>query len=196
MSVDTKQVKQLRDETGVSVMECKKALEESDGDIEKARTILKKKGSKAAEKKSDRDLGSGVVAAYVHANNNVGAMLELRCETDFVSRNEEFQALAYDIAMHIAAMNPEYTSEEDITDQDLKEARQMFEDEVADKPEDLQEEIMEGKLNKHFSQKVLLSQPYIKDQDKTIEDLLNEAVQKFGENLEIGQFSRIETLDR
>ena len=145
--VTTEQVKELRDATGISVMECRKALVEAKGDREKALEILKKRSSAMAEKKSDRALGAGTVAAYVHANGTVGALVLLYSETDFVSKNEDFKKLAYDIAMHVAAMNPE-------------------------------------------NEKELLKQHYVKDPSQTVETLINNAIQKFGEKVEIGGFSR------
>ena len=188
--VSTDQVKELRAQTGISVMQCKKALEEADGDMEKALVILRKASSKAADKKSDRDLGAGVISSYIHGEGSVGTMVELSCETDFVSKNEEFRALAYEIAMHIAASNPEYITRTEVQDADLEKAKEVFMKEVEDKPEDLQEKILSGKLDAYFNEKILLEQPYIKDDSKTIGDLIKEAVQKFGERTEIRRFAR------
>lgn len=188
--VTTDQIKELREKTGVSVMQCKKALEEAGGDEKKAIAILSKKSKEIAEKKSDRKLGAGTVAAYVHAGNTVGAMLELLCETDFVAKNEEFQKLAYEIAMQIAAMNPEYAAEDDVPEDAKQTARELFLKEVEDKKDDLKDQIIAGKMESYFKDRILLKQPYIKDGDKTIEDLVKEGVQKFGENIEIGRFER------
>lgn len=190
MTISTEQVKALRDETGISVMQCKKALEEADGDIEKARIILAKKSKASAEKKQDRDLGAGVVASYIHAGDSVGVLVELLCETDFVARNEEFKKLGYEIAMHIAAMNPEFKTTDEITDEDKKKAQEVFAEEVADKPEELRQQILDGKMESFFETRVLMSQPYIKDGSKTIQALTDEAVQKFGERVEVGRFAR------
>ena len=134
-SVSTEEIKKLRETTGVSVMECKKALEEAEGDMEKAQVILRKKSSAAAAKKADRELGAGTVASYIHASKDVGAMVVLSCETDFVSKNPEFEALAYDIALHITASAPEFISRTQVTDEATQAAREVFAKEAADKPE-------------------------------------------------------------
>ncbi len=183
-------VKKLRDETGVSIMQCKKALEESSDDIEKAKVVLRKISAQVAEKKSGRDLGSGVVQAYVHANNSVSATIVLACETDFVAKNEEFIKLAYDIAMHVVAMAPEFLTASDVKEEDTAAARSVFEDEAADKPEDMREKIVEGKMKSYLKEKVLLDQPFVKDADKTVSTLIDEATQKFGERIEIAEFKR------
>jgi elongation factor Ts len=189
--VTTAQIKELRNLTGVSVMQVKKALEEAGGEMEKAKVILQKKSSEIAAKKADRELGAGTVAAYVHNNNSVAAMVELLCETDFVSGNDDFQSVAYDIAMHIAAMNPAFKSEDEISAEDKKVAESVFVEEVADKPAEMQEKILQGKMDAYFKDKVLLNQSFIKDPAKTISDLVAEASQKFGERVELGEFSRI-----
>ena len=188
--VTTDEIKQLRDKTGVSVMQCKKALEEAGGDMEKALIILAKQASASAEKKSERDLGAGTIAAYIHGEGSVGAMVELSCETDFVAKNEDFKKLAYELAMQVAATNPKYLSEDDVDDQAREKAKEVFADEIKDKPADLQEKILSGKLSAYFDEKTLLKQAYIKDDSKTIGGLINEAVQKFGERTEIRRFSR------
>jgi elongation factor Ts len=191
--ITTEQIKELRDLTGISVMQVKKALEEAGGDMEKAKVMLQKKSSEIAAKKSDRDLGAGAVVAYTHNNNSVAAMVELQCETDFVSGNDEFKQVAYDIAMHIAAMNPAFKTERDISDKDKETARSVFAEEVADKPADMQDKIIDGKMSSYFKEKVLMSQSFIKDPSKTIKDLIQDATQKFGERVELGEFSRIST---
>ncbi|PIQ91463.1 MAG: elongation factor Ts [Parcubacteria group bacterium CG11_big_fil_rev_8_21_14_0_20_39_22] len=195
MAITTDTIKELRDITGISVMQCKKALEESDGDMDKAVILLRKKGAKDAEKKSDRTLGAGAIAAYIHGNGSVGAMVELSCETDFVSKNEEFRQVAYDIAMHIAAQNPKYKAEKDIPEADKEKAKEVFIKEVADKPDDMKEKILEGKLASHFKEQVLLDQTFIKNPELTIADLVQNAVQKFGEKVEISHFVRLSTID-
>lgn len=188
------QVKALRDETGVAVMQCKKALEEAGGDMEKARMMLRKKSGELAAKKSDRALAAGVVAAYIHGNASVGAIVELSCETDFVSKNEEFRKLAYDIAMHVVATNPKYRTVEDITEADREKAKAFFAEEVektmAGKPEEIKAKALEGKINTFFGEQVLMAQPYVKNPDTTIGDLVKGAVQKFGENTELTRFAR------
>jgi len=192
MEITTEVIKELRDKTGISVMQCKKALEEASGDMEKAIMLLKKKSGEIASKKSDRSLGSGTIAAYIHAGGTVGSMIELSCETDFVAKNEEFKKLAYDIAMHSAATNPEFVSVDDISEDDKKKAVEMFEKEVneSDKPEDIKKKMLEGKLNSYFNERILLEQSFVKNPDITIKGLLEEAVQKFGERTEITNFVR------
>lgn len=189
----TDDVKKLRDATGISVMQCKNALEEAGGDYDKALLILQKKGSALAAKKADRELGAGAVAAYVHSNKEVGSMVVLHSETDFVAKNEEFTALAYDIAMHIAAANPQYVKRADIDETKLAEIKALFEKEVADKPDNLKEQILEGKVSAYLKNIVLLEQDFIKDPEKTIQALIEGAVQKFGERIEVGQFTRYST---
>lgn len=185
------QVKTLRDRTGVSIMQCKKALEETGGDIEKAIIILRKKGAAAAEKKNDRTLGAGVIAAYVHSTGTVGAMVELSCETDFVSRNPEFKALAYEIAMHVAAAKPEYLRTEDVPAEAKERAKEVFAKDVEGKPAEMREKIMEGKLKAYFDERVLLEQNYIRNPDVTIRELVEGAIQKFGEKTELSRFVRL-----
>jgi len=194
--ITTELIKSLREETGVSVMQVKKALEESGGDKEKALVILKKKSGELAAKKADRTLGAGTIAAYVHSTNNVGALVELSCETDFVSKNEEFKALAYSIAMHVAATNPTHLSREHVSAEDKAKAAEVFAEEVKDKPEALKAKILEGKLNAYFDDKVLLEQPYIKNPDTKIQGLLDAAVQKFGEKTVISRFVRFSVLGK
>jgi len=190
--ITTEQIKELRDQTGVSVMQCKKALEEADGDKEKALIFLRKKSSDIASKKADRTLGAGTIATYIHAGGTVGVMVELACETDFVANNEEFKKLAYDIAMHIAASNPDFLRVEDITDADKERVKEVFAKEVAesDKPAEVKEKMLQGKLDTYFNEKVLLGQPFIKNPDTTIGELVDQAVQKFGEKTEVTRFVR------
>jgi len=176
--------------TGVSVMQCKKALEEAGGDVAKATVILKKHSAASAEKKADRSLAAGAVGSYIH-DGAIGAMAILSCETDFVAKNPEFVALAREIAMQIAATNPAYTTSDEIPADAKEAATAVFEKEVADKPKDMQAKILEGKLASYFRDQVLLEQVYIKDETKTIRDLLNEATQKFGERVEISRFTRL-----
>ncbi len=190
INVTTAEIKILRDETGLSVMQCKKALEDAGGDKEKARIILQKKGSEIAAKKGDRTLGAGTVVAYIHASGTIGSMVELSCETDFVGKNPEFKAVAYDIAMHVTATSPKYLRREDISEEDRKKVSETFRAEVADKPADMQEKILAGKVDSYFADKVLLDQPFIKNPDLKIVDLINGAIQKFGERTEIRRFER------
>ena len=188
--ITTEQIRDLREKTGVSVMQCKKALEEAKGDMERALILLRKKGADIAAKKAERSLGAGVIASYIHSTGTVGAMVELSSETDFVSKNEAFRALAYDIAMHVTASNPEFLKKEDVTEGALKEAREAFGKEVEGKPANIKEKIMEGKLAAYFGERTLLEQKFIKDQDRTVNDLIQAAIQKFGEKIEVSRFVR------
>ena len=190
MDITTEVIKELRDKTGISVMQCKKALEEANGDIAQAEVILKKRSSAAAEKKSDRELGAGTIGSYIH-EGAVGSMVLLSCETDFVAKNPEFEALARDIAMQVAATDPKYISSDDISSEAKDAAVEVFKKEIADKPADMQEKIMEGKLSSYFQDQVLLEQPFIKDDSKSVKALLDEATQKFGERAEISNFARL-----
>lgn len=191
MQITTEQIKELRDETGVSVMQCKKALEEAGGDMEKAKIILRKISKQSADKKSGRTLGAGTVASYIHGNGGVGAMVELLCETDFVARNEEFKVLAKEIAMHITALAPEYLKSEDVKAEDKARAQELFEKDIdSSKPKEMRDKIMEGKLAAYFGEKVLLEQSFIKNPELKISTLVEQANQKFGERTEIGRFVR------
>ena len=192
MEITTTTIKELRDKTGVSVMQCKKALEEAGGDVAKAEVILKKHSAASAEKKADRSLAAGAIGSYVH-DGAVGAMVLLSCETDFVAKNPEFVALARELAMQVAATNPTYTSTDDVPEEAKATATAVFEKEVADKPEAMRAKILEGKLASYFQDQVLLEQPFIKEESKKVRDLLNEATQKFGERVEVSRFARIST---
>jgi len=189
MELTTEIIKQLREKTGVSVMQCKKALEEANGDLAQAEVILKKRSAASAEKKGDREFGAGFIGSYVH-EGAIGAMVLLSCETDFVAKNPEFEVLAREIAMQVAATNPTYLRPEDISEDKKNAAVAVFEKELEGKPEEMKAKILEGKLASYFSDQVLSEQPYIKDDSKTIRALLNEATQKFGERVEVTQFAR------
>jgi elongation factor Ts len=190
MEITTEIIKALRERTGVSVMQCKKALEEAGGDLAKAEVILKKHSAASAEKKADRTLGAGIIGWYVH-DGSIGAMVILSCESDFVAKNPEFGALARDIAMQVAATDPLYTVMMEISEESKHAAIAVFEKEAAGKPQEMQAKILEGKLASHFRDHVLLEQPFIKDESKTVRDLLNEATQKFGERVEVSRFVRL-----
>ncbi len=196
MTITTDQVKELRDKTGISVMQCRKALEEAEGDMDKAQIILKKKGAEIANKKSDRNLGAGTIAAYIHSNGNVGAMIELASETDFVSKNPEFKTLAYEIAMHITALKPEFLNKAEISEENRNKATEVFQKELEGKPKEMHEKIMEGKLNAYFADRILLEQPFIKNGEQTIGQLIEGAIQKFGEKIEVARFARFGVLDK
>jgi elongation factor Ts len=193
MAITTEQVKALRDKTSLSIMQCHKALEEAGGDMEKAIVILQKRSGEIAQKKSERTLGAGIVSSYIHAAGSVGAIVELSCETDFVAKNEGFKALAYDLAMQVAATDPQFLKMEDINEEARKTASEVFAEEVKDKPEDLKAKILEGKLNAYFGENTLMEQPFIKNPDMKIKDLITGAVQKFGERTEIRRFVRFST---
>lgn len=192
MAITMDEVKKLRDETGVSIMQCKKALEESGGDMEKAKIALRKKASADASKKGDRAFGAVCSQAYIHQGGKVGAMVQLVCETDFVAQNPEFIALAADIAVHIAGLNPEFVKESDIDEAVKAKYMESFMEEAAKtgKPEDIQKKIAEGKWSEFLAGSVLLNQKFLKDDSKTIADLLSGAIQKFGENTSISKFVR------
>lgn len=193
MAITTDDIKLLRDETGVSIMQCKKALEEAGGDMEKARMILRKNSATAASKKSERTLGAGMVGYYIHSNKKIGAMVELFCETDFVAQNADFIAAANDLAMQIAAMAPEFTRSSDIDEVATQKARDFFQEEAdkSDKPADIKEKMIQGKMNEFFAEKTLMNQSFVKNPDITIEQMINELIQKTGEKVEIGKFVRL-----
>ncbi|MBN2094310.1 MAG: elongation factor Ts [Candidatus Zambryskibacteria bacterium] len=199
MSITTEKIKELRDATGVSIMQCKKALEEVGGDMEKAKIILRKISKQTTDKKASRDLGAGVIESYIHNNGSVGAMIELLCETDFVAKNEEFKALAREIAMHVAAMAPEYLKMEEVKDEEKVKARELFEKEMEENPsnvlkarksKEIRDKIIEGKISSYFGEKVLLNQSFIKNPEMTVQTLIDGANQKFGERTEICRFVR------
>ncbi len=190
MEITTDIIKKLRDMTGVSVMQCKKALEEADGDLAKAEVILKKHSAAAAAKKAERTLGAGIIGSYVH-DGGIGAMVILSCESDFVAKNPEFGALARDIAMQVTATDPMYTVMLEISEEAKHAAIAVFEKEVVGKPKEMQTKILEGKLASHFRDQILLEQPFIKDETKTVQNLLDEATQKFGERIEVSRFVRL-----
>ncbi len=190
MTISTELVKALRDETGISIMQCRKALEEAAGDKEKALVILRKKGAEGAAKKADRTFGAGAIASYIHGTGNVGAMVELACETDFVSKNDEFKTLARDIAMHVAATNPQFITRTEVNEESLSAARSVFEDEAKDKPEAMRAKIVEGKINAYLKEQILMDQPFIKNPELTIGQLVENAMQKFGEKTAVTRMAR------
>lgn len=189
MEISTEIVKALREKTGISVMQCRKALEEAGGDEAKALEILALKSKDIAGKKFDRTFGAGAVQAYIHSNKEIGAMVTLSCETDFVSKNEEFVKLAYDIALHAAALRPQYIRREDIPEDKIAKIKESLLPEVEGKPEAMKEKILEGKLGAFLANVVLLEQPFVKDDTKTIKNLLDAAVQKFGERTDVTNLS-------
>ena len=183
-------IKQLREETGHSIAKCREALEESGGDMDRAREVLREKGALAAQKKADRDLNSGVIQSYIHTTNRIGSMVELLCETDFVARNDEFIALARDIAMHCAAFQPRYVSRDSVPAEDLEKVTAELKEGIdSGKPSEVQETVLNGMLDKRMKEVVLLEQAFVKDDTRTVRNLIEEAVQKFGERTEIGRMS-------
>ncbi len=194
MAVDAKLVKTLREMTGAGFLECKKALEETGGNLEEAVELLRKKGIAKAAKKAGRETKEGLIHAYIHAGGRVGVLLELNCETDFVARNELFKELANELALQIAAMRPKWVKREDVPKEIVeKEGEIAREAAIAEgKPEHIAEKIAEGKLEKFYKENVLLEQPYIKDDSKTIEELIKEYIAKIGENIQVGRFCRFE----
>lgn len=191
MAISTQDIKKLRDATGVGMMDAKKALEEAGGDQEKALEVLRKKGQAKAEKRSERSANAGLVEAYVHMNR-VGAMVEVNCETDFVARTDDFQQFIKDIAMHVAASNPRYLKPDNIPEAEIDKEKAIYEEELKDKPENVRDQIIEGKLNKFYEQVCLYHQPFIKDPEKTIDAYQTELIAKLGENIVISQFKRME----
>jgi elongation factor Ts len=191
MEITSVQLKELRAKTGISVMQCKQALEEAEGDMEKAVIILKKRRAEAADKKADRTLGAGAVGVYVHNTNEVAATVLLACETDFVSKNEEFIALAKDVAMHVAATDPKFISKDELPADATDKAKEVFAPELEGKPEEMKEKIMEGKLASYFKDQILLEQDFIKNPEQTIGEMISGAIQKFGEKVSIEKISRV-----
>ena len=188
------QIKQLREETDISVTECKKALEQAQGDFEKAKEILKARGQSIAQKKSDRAANAGIIASYIHPGSQVGVLLDIRCETDFVARSADFLVLAHELCLQIAAGNPIYASEKDIPEEILNKEKEAALEQFKDsnKPANIINNIIEGKLGKYKQESVLLSQSWVKDSDKTIKDLVNEYIAKLGENILPKKFVRYE----
>ncbi len=188
------QIKQLREETGVSINECKKAIEESKGDITKAKEILRKWGKTLAGKKQEREVKTGLIESYIHPNKKVGVILDIRCETDFVAKNEEFKNLAHELCLQIAALKPNFVKEEEIPEENLIEERKIYEEQLKDsgKPKQIIDQIIEGKLAKYKTEACLYNQPWIKDETKTIKDLVDEYIAKIGENVLVKKFTRYE----
>lgn len=194
MEITTSMVKELREATGAGVLDCKKALEASGGDLERAKAYLREKGLAAAAKKADRETEEGLIEAYVHTGGRVGALIELDCETDFVARTEEFKALAHDLAMQIVAAKPLYLAPEDIPPHVLKEEANNYRAQARDagKPEHITERIVEGKLQKYCQEVCLMKQPFIKDDERTVQDVITRMVAKLGENIVVRRFARFE----
>lgn len=187
-------VKELRQKTGSGIMDCKKALAECGGDLEKALDFLRKKGLATAQKRSGRETSEGVIESYIHMGGKIGVMVEVNCESDFVAKTDDFRDFAKNIAMHIAAMNPLGLDPEDIPIELIEREREIFRDQAREmgKPEKMLEQIVDGKVNKFYKDSCLMSQPYVKDPKLTIADLLNEVIAKIGENIKIKRFARFQ----
>lgn len=194
MAIDIKLVSELRARTGAGIMDAKKALEQSNGNMEEAIDILRKAGAaKAAKKSAEREAKEGLVESYIHANGKVGTMVVLNCETDFVARNDKFKELARSLAMQVAAADPEYLRVEDIPADVIAKEKEIYKEQIlaqGQKPADVLEKIAEGKLEKFYQEKVLLKQPFIKDDSKTVEQMISDAVAALGEKIELTKFAR------
>lgn len=188
--IDSKLVMQLREQTGAGVLDAKRALEETGGDIAKAIEFLRKSGALKAAKKSDRATNEGMVHAYIHGGGRVGVLVELLCETDFVARNPEFAELAHEIAMQVAATNPLYVKPEDIADEVVEKEKSMYAQETVGKPANIAEKILTGKLEKWYAETCLMRQAFIKDENLTIEDVIKAKIAKLGENIQVRRFVR------
>ena len=191
MAITAAQVKELREKTGSGIMDCKKALAETGGDVEAAVDFLREKGLASAKKKAGRVAAEGIVGTYIHAGSKVGVLVEVNCETDFVAKTDDFAALVKDIAMHIAATNPLYVRREEVSGEDVEREKKIFTTQAIEsgKPEKVVEKIVEGKIDKFFKENCLMNQPYVKDPDKTIEKIVIEAIAKLGENISIRRFA-------
>jgi elongation factor Ts len=192
MSVSADMVKKLREKTGAGMMDCKKALEKSGGDLNKATDYLREQGLTQAAKKASRIAKEGIIYSYIHPGDKLGVLLELNCETDFVARTEDFKLLAKDIAMQIAATNPLVVSRSDLRPELLEKEKEIYRTQAKNegKPEKIIERIVEGKLEKYFQEVCLLEQPFVKDQDRTVKDRINETLAKLGENITVKRFIR------
>jgi elongation factor Ts len=192
--ITAQMVKELRDSTGAPFIDCKKALEEVSGDLEKALDILKIRGVAKASKKVGRDTPEGIVMSYIHAGGRIGVMIEINCETDFVARNEEFQAFAREVAMQIAASNPRYISKDQIPEAELEREKEVMKAQVLEsgKPAEIAQKMVEGKIKKYYEEVCLLNQTYIRDAKLKIDDLLQALIAKIGENIKIRRFVRFQ----
>lgn len=193
MAIDTKIIKQLREQTGVGMMDAKRALEEVDGNYDGAVDYLKKQGQKVAAKKQDRATREGIIGSYVHANGKVAAIVALACESDFVAKTDDMKTLAHDIAMHIAAADPLYLTPEDVPAEAVEKEKEIFlaQLEKEGKPKKMFDKIIKGKIQKYYSEVCLSKQPFIKEDKQTIEQLIHENVMKLGENIQLKEYKRI-----
>lgn len=192
MEITAKMVKELRDATGAGMMDCKKALKESEGDLDKASDYLRKKGIASADKKADRTTSQGLVGSYIHMGGKVGVLVEVACETDFVARTDDFQDMVKNIAMHIAAASPAAVTREEVDPTLIEKEKEIYAAQMREegKPEQMIEKIVEGKVGKFYSEVVLLEQKYVKDPDVTVEEYVKSVIGKLGENMQVKRFSR------
>ncbi len=192
MQISAAIVKQLREKTGVGMMECKKALLETEGDLGEAEKVLRKKGMATAAKKAGRATGEGAIASYIHTGGKIGVLVEVNCETDFAARSEPFGQLVHDIAMHVAAVGPRFVRREDVTEAILEEEREIAREQAlkSGKPENVVEKIVAGKMEKFYSEHCLLEQPFVKNPDITVGQLVTEAISQIGENIQMRRFVR------
>ena len=194
MGITASEVKELREKTGAGMMDCKKVLTEANGDMEKAIELLREKGLAAAVKKSSRIAAEGVVDSYIHMGGKIGVLLEVNCETDFVAKTDDFKALVKDIAMQIAAANPKYLRKEDVDTEELEKEKEILRAQALNegKPEKIVDKMVEGRIQKYFKEVCLLEQPFVKDPDKSVQDLVTEKIAKIGENISVRRFVRYE----
>jgi elongation factor Ts len=189
-AISATMVNDLRAQTGAGLMDCKRALVETNGNVEEAITILRKKGAASAAKRADRVAKEGIIYSYIHTGGKVGVLIEVNCETDFVARNDDFKALVHDLALHIAAANPAYVIREEVPEADLAKEREIASAQVAGKPPAAVQKIVEGKLEKYYATVCLLDQPFVKQPDKSIKEILTETIAKTGENMVVRRFTR------
>ena len=195
MSIDAKMVKELRDATGAGIMDCKEALKKADGDIEKAKEVLKKKGLAAAEKKRDRETKEGRVGSYIHGEGKIGVLIEVNCETDFVAKNDEFKKVVKNLAMQVAASKPKVVSREELPEEEIEKEKELYKEKMKDegKPEHILGQIVDGMMEKRYYQKVcLVDQPYIKDPDISVKEYIKSNIATIGENIQVERFQRFE----
>ncbi len=192
VQISAKQVGELRQMTGVGLMDCKKALVKNQGDMEKAVTYLRKKGAATAAKKAGRVAREGIIEQYIHMGGKVGVLVELNCETDFVAKTDDFKSLARDLCLHVAAASPAYLTREDVPTEQVAKERDIAASQAGGKPPQVIQKIVEGKLDKYFSQVCMSDQPFVKDPDKTIKDLVTEKIAQLGENIVISRFARFQ----
>jgi len=194
LEITTSMIKELRDATSAGVLDCREALEATDGDFEEAVAYLREKGMSEAAKKSESAASEGIIEAYIHHGSQVGVLLELNCETDFVARTDDFELLAHNLALHIAFAAPEYVTRDEVPEDVIESEEAIYRKQALEqgKPEDIVDRIVDGRMDKFFEQTCLMEQPFVKNEDKSIQDLLNESITAFGENVVIGRFSRYE----